>query len=189
MTSSASNVPVLSTLLESRVQISPNYALIQFRSSNILHAVERVLMSIVLNKAKAAGCFRKPIETHDKSFDLSTSIIRIVNNLKKGGVSSTLKIHIPHTLRRVRVSAPPSYKMNWLHGVLINCPPNVAPTRRSVDIQVPDIECSSILQRVNRFFLRSISVTKLPPFILLERRGFDQQNNPTQGKEYTLTYL
>jgi hypothetical protein len=63
----------LSALSETFVQIGTNNALIQLRTANVLHAIERILAGVVLDEAEAAGCFLEAIEAHDQALDLAAS--------------------------------------------------------------------------------------------------------------------
>jgi hypothetical protein len=63
----------LSALCETLVQIGTDDALVEFRSANVLHAVQRVLVAIVLDEAKSAGCLLESIQAHDQALDLAAS--------------------------------------------------------------------------------------------------------------------
>lgn len=62
---------VLSSFLETRVQVRPDNALIQLAAPDIFHAVQRVLMGIVLHEAEAAGGLVEPVEAHHQALDLA----------------------------------------------------------------------------------------------------------------------
>jgi hypothetical protein len=63
--------PILPPLRKPLVQIRPNNALIQLRASNVLHAVQRVLVRVILDEAEAAGCFLEAVQPHDEALDFS----------------------------------------------------------------------------------------------------------------------
>lgn len=65
------HVPILSALLESRVQIGSNNSFIQLGASNVLQAVQGILVGVVFNEAESAGCLVETIEAHDQSLDLA----------------------------------------------------------------------------------------------------------------------
>lgn len=66
-------IPVLPTLLESGIEIRSNDSLIELSPSNVFQAIKRILMRIVLNKAKPARCLVVSVEPHYKTFYLSAS--------------------------------------------------------------------------------------------------------------------
>jgi hypothetical protein len=65
------SAPVLSTLLESRIQIRADDAFVQFGAAHILHSIQRVGMGVVLDEAKAAGGLIEAVKAHDQTFDLA----------------------------------------------------------------------------------------------------------------------
>ena len=67
-------LPELSSFLESRVEICSDYPFIELGTSDILHAIQSILMRVVLNKAEPTWCFIEPIQAHYQSLDLPTSI-------------------------------------------------------------------------------------------------------------------
>ena len=79
------HIPILSTLRKALVEIGTNYALVELGASNVLHAVEGVLVSVVLDKAEAARRLLKAIETHDQALDLAALGEQLVD-LLLGGV-------------------------------------------------------------------------------------------------------
>ncbi len=66
--------PILPTLLEPGVKIRSYNSLIQLGTTNVFHAVQCVLMIVVLNETKAAGCLVKSIQPHHQSLDLPTPV-------------------------------------------------------------------------------------------------------------------
>lgn len=56
---------ILPALLESRIQIRPNDSFVKLRAPNVLHAIQRILMRVILYEAEPTGCLLKPIEAHD----------------------------------------------------------------------------------------------------------------------------
>jgi hypothetical protein len=62
---------ILPTLGESFIQIRPDDALIQLSTANVLHAVQRVLVGVVLHEAEAAGSLLEAVEAHDKALDFA----------------------------------------------------------------------------------------------------------------------
>ena len=64
---------VLSALHKARVKIRSNDSFVELRAPNVFHAVESILMGIVLDKAEAAGSLLKPIKPHDEASDLTAS--------------------------------------------------------------------------------------------------------------------
>jgi hypothetical protein len=65
--------PVLSTLSKSLVEIGTDDTLVEFGSANVLHAVERILVSIVFDEAEAAWCFLEAVQAHNETLDLAAS--------------------------------------------------------------------------------------------------------------------
>lgn len=60
---------VLSPLGKALVQIRSDDPLVELRTADVLHAVERVLVRVVLHEAEAARRLLKPIQAHHESFD------------------------------------------------------------------------------------------------------------------------
>jgi hypothetical protein len=69
---------ILPALREALVQIRPNDALIELRSANVLHAVERVLVCVVLDEAEAAGRLLEAVKPHDEALDLAAFAEQLV---------------------------------------------------------------------------------------------------------------
>lgn len=67
------------------VQVRPDDALVELGTSNVLHAVQSIVVSVILHKAEPAGGLLKAVETHDETLDLSTFGEEFVN-LFFGGV-------------------------------------------------------------------------------------------------------
>lgn len=67
------DLPVLSAFLEARIEISPYDPLIELGPANVFHAVQSILVCIVLHEAKTAGRFIESVKAHYQSLDLSTS--------------------------------------------------------------------------------------------------------------------
>ena len=70
------HIPELPSFLETRVKVRPNDALVQLGSSNVLQAIQRILVGIILDEAKPAGRFVESVEAHYKSLDLTAPGIR-----------------------------------------------------------------------------------------------------------------
>jgi hypothetical protein len=58
------STPILATLGKAFVQIRSNDALVEFRTTNVLHAVECVLVGVVLDEAESAGGFLEAVQAH-----------------------------------------------------------------------------------------------------------------------------
>ncbi|TKW54037.1 hypothetical protein CTA1_8078 [Colletotrichum tanaceti] len=69
---SALATAILPPLLEAGVEVSTDDALVKLGATNVLHAVEGVLMSVVLDKTEAAGRLVEAVEAHDETLDLAT---------------------------------------------------------------------------------------------------------------------
>jgi hypothetical protein len=65
------NSPILSSFYESLIQIGSDYSIVQLGSSNVLHAIQRVLMCVVFDKAESAWCLLEAIKTHDQTLNLA----------------------------------------------------------------------------------------------------------------------
>lgn len=63
---------VLPSLLEARVQICADDTLVQLGAANVLHAVDRVLVGVVLDEAETAGRLVEAVQAHHKALDLAT---------------------------------------------------------------------------------------------------------------------
>lgn len=66
------DVPVLSPFFEARIQVCPDYSLVKLRAPDVFQTVEGILVTVIFNEAEATGGFVKPVEAHDKSFNLAT---------------------------------------------------------------------------------------------------------------------
>lgn len=62
---------ILSSLGKALVEIGANDALVQLRAANVLHAVECVLVRVVLDEAEAAGRFLEAVEAHYEALDFA----------------------------------------------------------------------------------------------------------------------
>lgn len=62
---------VLAALLEARVQVGADDALVQLGATDVLEAVQRVLVRVVLDEAEAARRLVKAVQAHDQPLDLS----------------------------------------------------------------------------------------------------------------------
>lgn len=60
---------ILPPLRETLIQIAANNPLIQLRAADVFHAVQRVLVRVVLDEAEAAGRFVEAIQAHDQPLD------------------------------------------------------------------------------------------------------------------------
>jgi hypothetical protein len=69
---------ILSALCEPLIQIRPDDALIQLGTANVLHAVQRVLVRVVLNEAEAARCLLEAVEAHDQALDFAAFAEKLV---------------------------------------------------------------------------------------------------------------
>lgn len=67
------HIPVLPSLLESRVEICPDNSLVELGATNIFQAIQRILVRVVFDKAEAAGGFVVSVEAHNEALDLSAS--------------------------------------------------------------------------------------------------------------------
>jgi hypothetical protein len=66
------NIPVLPAFYESFIKVCSDDSLVQLRTANVLHAIQGILMVVVLDKTEAARSLLEAIEAHNQSFDLST---------------------------------------------------------------------------------------------------------------------
>ena len=66
-------VPILSTLLEAWIKVGSNDALVQLGTSDVLHAVKCILVSVVLNETEPTWRLLIAIEAHHQSFDFPAS--------------------------------------------------------------------------------------------------------------------
>jgi hypothetical protein len=87
--SSALASAILPALGESLIQIGSNNALIQLGAANVLHAVERILMGVVLDEAEAARCLLEAVKAHDEALDFPAFAEELVY-LLLGGVEGEI---------------------------------------------------------------------------------------------------
>lgn len=76
---------VLTALLEAWVKIGTDDALVELGATNVLHAVEGVLVGVVFHEAEATGRLVEPVEAHDEALDLAALGEELVD-LLFGGV-------------------------------------------------------------------------------------------------------
>lgn len=69
----SSDLPILTALGETLIQISTDDTLVQLGAANVLHAVQRVLVVVVFDEAEPAWSLLVAVETHDKSLYFTTS--------------------------------------------------------------------------------------------------------------------
>jgi hypothetical protein len=81
--------PVLPALGEALVQIGADDALVQLGPANVLHAVERVLVGVVLDEAEATGRLLETVEAHNEAFNLAALAKQLVD-LLFGGVEGEI---------------------------------------------------------------------------------------------------
>jgi len=62
---------ILPALTKALIQITPYDPLIQLRAPDILQAIQRILMSIILYEAEPARCFGEAVQAHDEAFELA----------------------------------------------------------------------------------------------------------------------
>lgn len=72
---------VLPALLEARVQVGADDALVQLGAADVLEAVEGVLVGKVLDEAEAAGGLVEAVEPHDEPLDLAALAEQLVHLL------------------------------------------------------------------------------------------------------------
>ena len=80
--------PILSALDEAFIQIRSDQAFVKFGAADVFHAIQRILMSVVLDKAEAAGCLLEAVEAHDEALDLADFGKKLVD-LLFGGVEGS----------------------------------------------------------------------------------------------------
>lgn len=80
---------VLSPFLEAWVQIGTDDTFIQFRPANVLHAVESVLVCVVLDEAETTGRLAEAVETHDEALHFAALGEELVH-LLLGGVEGQI---------------------------------------------------------------------------------------------------
>jgi hypothetical protein len=76
---------VLSAFLKARVKICSDDALVELCATDVLHAVEGVLMGVVFDEAEATGSLLESVKTHDKTLDIAAPIINQHNLLRTEG--------------------------------------------------------------------------------------------------------
>ena len=66
------HLPILPAFREALIEIRTDDALIQFRSTDVFHTVQGVLMRVVFDEAEAARCLLESVEAHDETLNLTT---------------------------------------------------------------------------------------------------------------------
>jgi hypothetical protein len=66
----------LSALREALIQIGPYDTFVKFRPPNVLHAIQRILMSVVFDEAEAARGLLVAVEPHDKALDFTAPALK-----------------------------------------------------------------------------------------------------------------
>lgn len=69
------NIPILSSFLETRVQICPDNPFIELRATNVLQTIQSVLMGVVFDKAEATRGLVVPVESHYKALNLTAPAV------------------------------------------------------------------------------------------------------------------
>lgn len=72
---------ILPPLRKTLIKITADYALVQLRAADVLHAVQRVLMRVVLDKTEAAGRFVEAVQAHDQALDAAAFAKELVDLL------------------------------------------------------------------------------------------------------------
>lgn len=67
------NIPILTTFLESRVQVGTNNPFVEFCASDVFETVQRILVSVVFDEAEAARCLLESVKSHHEAFNLAAS--------------------------------------------------------------------------------------------------------------------
>ena len=80
---------ILPALGEALIQIRANNALVQLGAANVLHAVERILVGVVLDEAEAARRLLEAVEAHDEALNLAALAEELVY-LLLGGVEGEI---------------------------------------------------------------------------------------------------
>lgn len=70
---------VLPALLEPWIKIGTDDTLVKLRATHILHAVECILVSVVLDEAEATWRLGEAVKTHDEALDLTAFAEELVN--------------------------------------------------------------------------------------------------------------
>jgi hypothetical protein len=76
---------ILPALRKTLIQITTDNPLVQLGAADVFHAVQRVLVRVVLDKAEAAGRLVEPVEAHDQALDAAAFAEELVD-LLFGGV-------------------------------------------------------------------------------------------------------
>jgi len=71
--------PILPSLSKSLIQIAPDNPLIELGPANVLHAVQRVLVRVVLDEAEAAGRLVEAVQAHDQALDAAALAEQLVD--------------------------------------------------------------------------------------------------------------
>ena len=77
----ALTAPILPALREALVKIAPDDPLVQLRAADVLHAVQRVLVRVVLDEAEAAGRLVEAVQAHDQALDAAAFAEELVDLL------------------------------------------------------------------------------------------------------------
>jgi hypothetical protein len=72
---------ILPALREPLVQITADNPLVELRAAHVLHAIQRVFVSIVLDEAEAAGSFVEAVQSHDEPLDAAAFAEELVDLL------------------------------------------------------------------------------------------------------------
>lgn len=70
---------ILPSLRESLVQITTDNPLVQLRAAHVLHAVQRILVRVVLDEAETAGRLVEAVQAHDEAFDAAAFAEQLVD--------------------------------------------------------------------------------------------------------------
>jgi hypothetical protein len=76
---------ILPALRKALIQVGADDALVQLRAANVLHAVQRILVGVVLDEAESARRLLEAVEAHDQALDLAALGEELVD-LLLGGV-------------------------------------------------------------------------------------------------------
>ena len=77
--------PELAPFFIAEVEVAADDALVELGAANVLHAVQGVLVGVVLDEAEAAGRLLEAVEAHDQALDLAALAEELVD-LLLGGV-------------------------------------------------------------------------------------------------------
>jgi len=72
---------ILPPLRKALIKIAPNDPLVQLCATDVLHAVQRVLVRVVLHEAEAAGSFVEAVQAHDQPLDAAAFAEELVDLL------------------------------------------------------------------------------------------------------------